>query len=148
MENAPVIKDKRTGSDPGRIVVVSSDVAVCPKSEERKSNPLLPAFKKEMADWSMAERYATTKLLRQLFLTELAQQSYLRGRMCAVGARTFVHAAAVLGEEAHGEYVEDGKIQPMAPIACKPGGLRLAKLLYETLGELSFAAVRDIIGKL
>lgn len=39
-------------------------------------------------------------------------QAWLLGRTCSVGARTFVHAAAVLGEEVHGQYVEDAKIQP------------------------------------
>lgn len=37
----------------------------------------------------------------------------------------------------------------MAPIAYKPEGLRIAKLLYEeTLLELSFAGVRDVLEKL
>jgi NAD(P)-dependent dehydrogenase (short-subunit alcohol dehydrogenase family) len=33
-------------------------------------------------------------------------------RSCEVGARTLVHAVAVLGRESHGQYVEDGKVQP------------------------------------
>lgn len=32
--------------------------------------------------------------------------SCLMGRTCSVGARTIVYAATVLGEEAHGQYVE------------------------------------------
>jgi len=34
------------------------------------------------------------------------------GRNCSIGARTFVHAAASLGEEAHGQYVEDSTLHP------------------------------------
>lgn len=70
----PVIRDKKVGSDPGHIVVVNSDVASWAKFEERGSKPLLPAFKQEMAKWDDAERYGTSKLLGQLFLSELAQR--------------------------------------------------------------------------
>lgn len=38
--------------------------------------------------------------------------SRIIGRTCAVGARTFVHAAACMGPEAHGQYVEDAKLRP------------------------------------
>lgn len=34
------------------------------------------------------------------------------GRSCSVGARTYVHAAATLGEEVHGQYVEDHTLHP------------------------------------
>ena len=144
----PVIKEKRRGGGPGRIVLVTSDTAAWAKFEERKSKPLLPAFKKNMTAWNMVERYGTSKLLGQLFLTELARHvpaaavtvacanpgfcrgsnlgrqahglmrfaykmvSSLMGRTCSVGARIIVHAATVLGEEVHGQYVEDAKIQP------------------------------------
>lgn len=34
------------------------------------------------------------------------------GRPCAVGSRTFVYAVSgILGEDVHGQYVEDAKIQ-------------------------------------
>lgn len=39
-------------------------------------------------------------------------QTHLLGRTCSVGARSFVHAASVLGQAAHGQYIEDAKIQP------------------------------------
>ena len=203
----PAMKARR-GSGPGRIVLVTSDTAAWAKFRERKSRPLLPAFKKEMSDWNMAERYGTSKLLGQLFLTELARHvpsavvtvtcanpglchgsnlgrqahglmrfayqivSRLMGRTCSVGARTIVHAATVLGEEAHGQYVEDAKIQPyvlsqwvtrprwirlvadarncsMAPMIYGTEGLHIAKLLYdETLSELSFADVPAILERL
>ena len=38
--------------------------------------------------------------------------SWLVGCTCSIGARTVVQAATVLNQEAHGQYVEDAKIQP------------------------------------
>lgn len=57
---------------PGRIVVVSSDTAAWAKFDERKQEPLLQAFDNE-AGWEKIGRYATTKLLGQLFVTELSR---------------------------------------------------------------------------
>nr|BDX35613.1 short-chain dehydrogenase/reductase StrM [Stachybotrys sp.] len=178
----PVIKEKKSGKTPGRIILVSSDVSAWAKFEEKKSEPLLEAFKRNMDHWNMAERYGTSKLLGQLFLTELVRHvpsskvtvacanpgfcrgsdlgrqadglvripyaifSRLVGRTCSVGARTIVHAAAALGEESHGQYIEDAKIQPMPPIVYKREGQHIAELLFqETVKELSFARVGDII---
>ncbi|KAI0879963.1 NAD(P)-binding protein [Annulohypoxylon maeteangense] len=180
----PIIKEKRIGSAPGQICLVSSDAAAWSKFEERSSSHLLSAFTTKMANWNMADRYATSKLLGQLFITELAKhvppsvvtltaanpgfcngsglgrefhgiiylivmiQFFFLSRTCAVGARTIVHAVSSFGEQAHGQYIEDAKIQPMPPIIYKPEGLRLAKQLYEeTLDELSFAGLRDIINQ-
>lgn len=39
-------------------------------------------------------------------------QSFLLSRSPSVGARTLVHAVTTLGNKAHGQYVEDAKIQP------------------------------------
>ena len=144
----PIIKDKKTGPGPGHICVVSSDTAAWATFNERTSSPLLPAFKQKATNWNMADRYGTSKLLGQLFLTELAKhvspsvvtvdcanpgfcagselgretsgivrfvyktQCALLARTCPVGARTLVHAVTTLGEKAHGQYVEDAKIQP------------------------------------
>ena len=144
----PIIKEKKTGSGPGYIVLVSSDNAAWGKFHERNSDPLLPVFKKKMPEWNIVERYSVSKLLGQLFVAELSKHvrssavtvstancgftagsdlgrqtsglffvvykimSVLIGRTCSVGARSFVHAASTLGEDAHGQYVEDAKIQP------------------------------------
>jgi NAD(P)-dependent dehydrogenase (short-subunit alcohol dehydrogenase family) len=145
----PVLRDKKRGNAPGRLVLVSSDTASWSKFTERTSNPLLPAFKEKMSHWDMQERYGVTKLLGQFFLTELAKRvpastvtvtsancgmcygssigregkgyfvgfafgiiSRIIGRTCSVGARTFVHAAARMGDEVHGQYVEDAKLRP------------------------------------
>lgn len=152
----PIIKDKKTGNGPGHICLVSSDTAAWATFNERHSERLLPAFKQKAASWDMGDRYGTSKLLGQLFLTELVKhvsssvvtvdcanpgfcagsdlgretsgivrfvyriQCSLLARTCAVGARTLVHAVTTLGEKAHGQYVEDGKIQPSVYYASRP----------------------------
>lgn len=144
----PIIKEKKIGSGPGQVSLVSSDTAAWSKFEERSSDPLLSAFKRKMPNWNSGDRYATTKLLGQLFLAELSKrvpasvvtlsaanpglcrgsdlgretsgafrllykiQLYLFSRPCSVGARTLVHAVSTLGEQAHGQYIEDAKVQP------------------------------------
>jgi NAD(P)-dependent dehydrogenase (short-subunit alcohol dehydrogenase family) len=145
---APILKEKKSGTEPGRIVIVNSDTAAWAAFAEQSSKPLLPAFKVKMAKWDGQERYSTSKLLGQLFLTELAERipasdviitcancglckgsdlgrqftgvgqvalstlHTLVGRECSVGARTFIHGATTLGKDAHGQYLEDAKIQP------------------------------------
>ena len=37
---------------------------------------------------------------------------HIVGRSCSTGARTYIHAAATLGEEVHGQYVEDNTLHP------------------------------------
>ncbi|KAJ4325899.1 hypothetical protein N0V84_003285 [Fusarium piperis] len=181
----PTIKRKRAGSSSGQICLLSSDMAAWSRFEERNTTPLLSAFKQKMPKWDLTDRYSTTKLLGQLFLSELSKHlspsevtvscanpglcgdseisrefqgalrfafniyAFLFSRTCSVGARTIVHAVTTLGDQAHGQYIEDAKIQPMVPIVYKSEGLRLAKQLYEeTLDELSFAGVRDIINEI
>ncbi|KAF2258789.1 NAD(P)-binding protein [Lojkania enalia] len=178
----PIIRDKKVGNEAGHIVVVNSDVASWAKFEERTSKPLLPVFKQKMMKWNDAERYGTSKLLGQIFLSELAKRvpssavtiSFancglcrgsslsrqftgiarhildviygLIGRKCDVGARTFVHAVTTLGQETHGQYIEDAKVQPMAPLAYASHHNHVAKTLYEeTVRELSFAGVQGIV---
>lgn len=69
----PIMYNKRSDTTPGRITIVSSDVAGWAKFPERKSDPLLKAFKTNKLKWDMQERYATSKLLGQLFLFQLAK---------------------------------------------------------------------------
>lgn len=144
----PILKHK-AGAQPGRLVLVSSDTAAWAKFEERSSNPILAAFKKPSAHWVMQERYGTTKLLGQLFVTELVKRvpasavivsaanpgfcygselgrggngtllgflyrifARIMGRSCSVGARSLVHAAVSFGKDAHGQYIETGKVRP------------------------------------
>lgn len=71
-----VFKSKRDSgvlSKPGHIVIVTSDLAAFAKFPERRANPLLPALDKKPEKWDMAERYSTSKLLVQLFLSELVK---------------------------------------------------------------------------
>ena len=58
---------------PGRIVLVSSDMAAWTKFGQRNKSPLLPAFD-DPAGWDGMDRYGTTKLLGQLFVAELAKR--------------------------------------------------------------------------
>lgn len=70
----PILKAKESGIAPSRIIIVSSDTAAWAKFNEKIANPLLPAFKAIPSKWDLQERYATSKLLGQLFLSELAKQ--------------------------------------------------------------------------
>lgn len=59
------------------------------------------------------------------------------GRAPAVGARALVDAAVRQGEESHGQYVEDGAVQPMAPLVYSEEGRKIAGVLWEeTMEEL------------
>jgi NAD(P)-dependent dehydrogenase (short-subunit alcohol dehydrogenase family) len=69
----PILKAKKSGTAPGRLTIVSSDTAAWAKFNEKTADPLLPAFKAKMDKWDMQERYSTSKLLGQLFLSELAK---------------------------------------------------------------------------
>ncbi|KAI0456768.1 NAD(P)-binding protein [Xylaria acuta] len=68
------------------------------------------------------------------------------GRHPSVGARTITAGAVKFGREAHGQYVEDGKLEPLAPFAYEPQGERVAQLLWDQMmEELSFAKVEEIL---
>jgi len=70
----PIIKEKAEML-PGRLVLVSSDTAAWANFKEQISRPILDAFKQRHTEkWNMQERYATSKLLGQLFLTQLAER--------------------------------------------------------------------------
>ncbi|KAL6882322.1 putative short-chain dehydrogenase [Trichoderma longibrachiatum] len=68
------------------------------------------------------------------------------GKPSSVGALSIVHAAVSFGEDAHGQYTEDGEIRPMAPIIYKPEAQDIGKQLWdETMAELSFAHLEEAI---
>ncbi|KAH8887987.1 NAD(P)-binding protein [Thozetella sp. PMI_491] len=70
------------------------------------------------------------------------------GRKLADGGRILVHASTVLGEESHGGFV-DRIIRPYPPIMYTDRGHRLTEQTWEeTLQELEFANVRDILKQL
>lgn len=139
----------KPGVHPGRLVLVSSDTAGWVTFKEQKSRPILAAFKEKAEKWDMQERYGTSKLLGQFYLTELAKKvpasvvtidavnpgfchgtaltrdgngtlagsivngvRRVIGKPSTVGALSIVHAAVSFGQEAHGQYTEDGEIRP------------------------------------
>ncbi|KAL7812781.1 putative short-chain dehydrogenase [Trichoderma gracile] len=68
------------------------------------------------------------------------------GKPSSIGALSIVHAAVSFGEDAHGQYTEDGEIRPMAPIIYKPEAQEIGKQLWdETMAELSFAHLEEAI---
>ncbi|KAL4995045.1 hypothetical protein BDV10DRAFT_137679 [Aspergillus recurvatus] len=78
------------------------------------------------------------------YLASLLQ--FLLARTPAVGARSLTDAVVNHGEKSHGQYVEDGEVVPMAPFVYSPEGENVAKRLWqETMDELAFAGVTDII---
>ncbi|KAK4211985.1 short-chain dehydrogenase [Rhypophila decipiens] len=164
-----------TRSSPGKIVLVSSDTAAWAKFKEKSANPILSAPDDKSNKWDTMERYATSKLLGQLFVTELAKHvspdlavvnmanpglchgsglgrhgagtvlgfalnslAAVMGRTPSIGARAIVDAAVRKGPESHGQYCEDGKIRPMAPLVYKAETEEVAQRLWaETMKELS-----------
>ncbi|KAI1278197.1 hypothetical protein F5Y07DRAFT_406893 [Xylaria sp. FL0933] len=67
----PTLKSKAR-EHPPRVVLVSSDTAAW--VHFRPTGPILAAFKRSAKKWNMQERYGTSKLLGQMFLTELSKQ--------------------------------------------------------------------------
>ncbi|KAK0615715.1 hypothetical protein B0T17DRAFT_352521 [Bombardia bombarda] len=72
------------------------------------------------------------------------------GREANLGARNLAHAAvSVGGKESHGRYVQDCEVRPMAPIVYTSEGKEVAARLWkETMKELSFAGVEEIVDRL
>ncbi|KAI1801964.1 putative short-chain dehydrogenase/reductase family protein [Daldinia bambusicola] len=165
---------------PGRIVIVSSDMAAWANFKERNSKPMLGAFDSKDI-WSARDRYPTTKLLGQLFVaeiakrvppsiavincanpglcygTELARDSGIfaaivmctLGRSLEVGTRSVVNAAVKQDERSHGQYIEDCTLRPMAPLVYAKEAEQITKQLWEeTMKELSFAGVQDVVANL
>ncbi|KAM0546757.1 hypothetical protein ACHAPJ_010685 [Fusarium lateritium] len=73
----------------------------------------------------------------------------LIGRSATLGARALVDAAVRHGSKSHCQYLEDGKLQPMPPLVYSAEGKEVASRLWdETMSELAFARVADIIKQL
>ncbi|UKZ69115.1 uncharacterized protein TrAtP1_010128 [Trichoderma atroviride] len=180
----PVIKEKNAPEQPGRLVLVSSDTAAWSEFKGKNSDPLFAGLDNPQL-FDSRDQYSTSKLLGQLFLTELVKRvppsvaiinapnpglcksslvrdyanvferafvfvfKLLLGRDGSVGARAFTDAAVKQGTESHGQYLEDGKVQPMAPFVYGLEGERLAQKLWEeTMDEFAFAKVADIVHSL
>ncbi|PNP40568.1 hypothetical protein TGAMA5MH_07565 [Trichoderma gamsii] len=180
----PVIKEKNSPEQPGHLVLVSSDTAAWAEFKGKNAESLFAGLDNPQL-FDSSDQYFTSKLLGQLFLTELVkrvppsvaiinapnpglcQSSLVRdydnvfervfvyifklvlGRPGSVGARAFTDAAVKQGSESHGQYLEDGKVQPMAPIVYGLEGERLAEKLWEeTMNEFAFAKAADIVHSL
>lgn len=145
----PLLKSKAEANnrtDPGHLVWLQSELASWAKFKAKDSTPLLPALDKP-EDFNMPDSYCTSKLLGQLFVTELAKRvpssvaiitmptpgwcrdtalgtvpgihvaqaivnsiKRVLGRRVAIGVRGVVDSA-VHGPDAHGQYLQDCKIQ-------------------------------------
>ncbi|KAK4196479.1 short chain dehydrogenase [Triangularia verruculosa] len=71
------------------------------------------------------------------------------GSTSAVAAHMVTHAAVACGEETHGDFLSFQKLVPMAPIIYTSEGERIsAQLWKETMEELEFAKVEDIMNSL
>ncbi|KAH8897207.1 retinol dehydrogenase 12 [Thozetella sp. PMI_491] len=174
----PILKEKNPLEHPGRLALVSSETAAWAQFKERTSKPILPAFT-ETEGFDDTDRYWTSKLLGQLFLSELTKRvpssvaivkamnpgmcygsnlvdewsgslvEFIIGRSTSVGARALTDAAVRHDSESHGQYLEDGKPQPLAPLVYTVEGTNIAKQLWEeTMDELAFDQVANILTQL
>lgn len=142
----PILKAKNT-TEPGHLVWVQSEVAAWTKFNEKDSMPLLPASD-DPGNFDLFDRYGTSKLLGQLFVTELTKRvpssvaiitipspgwchgtnlgivpgfhvaqlivngiKRILGRRVTFGARA-VTDGAVQDSDAHGQYLQECRIQP------------------------------------
>ncbi|KAI1261131.1 NAD(P)-binding protein [Xylariaceae sp. FL1019] len=136
-----LIKAKSRGSVPGRLTVVSSDVAAWYDLKEKNEDPLLPAFDRDDPNSGLTRDSDGTVL--GLIVGIIVR---LIGRSPSEGARSVVDATVRHGEAAHGQYLEDGKLTPMAPFVYKPDNDRITpKLWQETMAEFSFAGIEGIV---
>ncbi|RYO91776.1 hypothetical protein DL766_002414 [Monosporascus sp. MC13-8B] len=69
----PVLKAKKPET-PTRVVRVNSETAAWAKFKERGSTSLIAALDKKPSNFDFLERYYTSKLLCQLFITELTKR--------------------------------------------------------------------------
>ncbi|KAI1743929.1 hypothetical protein F4680DRAFT_407953 [Xylaria scruposa] len=182
----PLLEAKRRSEgNPGRLTIVSSSVAAWSRFKLQDGRPLLTSLDEPIGAkaFDHHQQYCTSKLLGQLFLTELTRRVppsiaivncvnpglcygsglardgmgtllgfivrfvfRIFGKSCVSGARSFVDAVVNHGEEVHGQYLDGGKAAQMAPVVYTADGKRMAQSLWkETMSELSFASVEDVI---
>ncbi|KAF2243051.1 NAD(P)-binding protein [Trematosphaeria pertusa] len=131
----PVLKDKSGHHAPGRLTIVSSGMALLSKFANRGAVPLIPSFG-DPKGWNLsavAERYSVTKTMLLMFVQ---------------GAWMYVDAAVVKGAESHGCFVMDWSLCPNHTLMYTPEGKQTTERLWEeTLEELRFANVRDILSR-
>ncbi|EGE06038.1 short-chain dehydrogenase/reductase [Trichophyton equinum CBS 127.97] len=155
----PVLRDKNSAQQPGRLVNVSSDTASWATIVTQHPSYLRQLFLAQLARRvppSIAVINTPNPGLCQTSLTrdfKGSLQGILFGifrlifaRTAAIGARSITDAVVNHGSESHGQYLEDGTVQPMAPFVYTDKGEEVAELLWEeTMTELSFANVSEIL---
>ncbi|KAF2874115.1 hypothetical protein BDV95DRAFT_658108 [Massariosphaeria phaeospora] len=138
----PVLKDKNSPQQPGRLVIVSSN--------EPRSHSCPPSTNPEplMAQTELAKRVPPSVAVVNAANPGLCYGTGLNdegdgteagyifslikriiGRSTVMGGRPLTDSAVKHGVESHGQYMEDCKVQPMAPIVYKSEGQKIAQLL-------------------
>ncbi|KAI1810577.1 NAD(P)-binding protein [Poronia punctata] len=154
----PVLKTKNP-SGAGRLVIVSSDVAKEGYDHDRHFTSKLlgqlfiaELVKRVPASYGVADpglcygaglnRESDGIIAGYIF----AIVKRLVGYSCAAGARQLTDAAVKHGEEYPGQYVEEGKVLPMAPLVYTSEGEKIAERLWdETMAKPDSAHVGDIV---
>ncbi|KAL1889750.1 hypothetical protein Sste5346_008738 [Sporothrix stenoceras] len=73
----------------------------------------------------------------------------IAGRSVKSGASSYVDAAVMKGKESHGCFIMDWELRPFAKFIYSPKGKDCAEVLWkETMAELKFAGVEDILANL
>ena len=121
------------GAAPGRIVLVSSDMAGWCKFAERSAQPLLPAFRRKMAPkWDYGERYGTSKLLGQLYLTELAKRVPASQVTLALANPGMTHGSE-LGRE--GNFLERAVVGAVFRVLGRPTAVSARTYVYAAVAR-------------
>lgn len=162
----PQLKEtaRRHGTRP-TLTIVSSEVHAWPKLAERKEPALLAALD---ASDDLGERYPASKLLEVLVVRQMAPRlrgsgvtlnmlnpglchselsrdaglgltvmKFFLARSTEVGSRTLV-AAAVAGEESHGQYMSDGVVadKMLSSFVKSEDGDSTGQKLWKELGQI------------
>ncbi|KAK7962067.1 uncharacterized protein PG986_002892 [Apiospora aurea] len=148
--------DASPSQGPGHIVLVSSDTAAWANFAEKTQDPLLPAFD-EAPRFRTFDRYATTKLLGQLFVAELARRVPASASAAAVvscanpglchgsGLNRELGLPAAVFMRLLGRSAAVGA-RSMAPFVYSEEAKVVSQRLWkETMAELSFAGVEKIV---
>ncbi|KAK0622037.1 putative short-chain dehydrogenase [Bombardia bombarda] len=145
----PVLKSRSKSSKapglsaPPRLVLLSSDAAGWVEFTERTSRPLLAAFKtNRVGGFAMQERYGTSKLLGQLFLTELASRVPAEAVTLVAVNPGFCYGSE-LGREGNGS-VLGFLVDVLTRIIGKPPVMGVRPIIHATAG---FGAGKEVHGR-
>lgn len=86
-------------------------------------------------------------ILGRIVFTGMNQAIKLIARTPQAGASAYVNAVVAQGKESHGKFVSDWTIKPFPTVMYTEQGQKSQAILWEeTLKELEFAGVREIVG--